>query len=348
MPSQNDVAREELIILLRQKNGILMVGAGTSKFAGYPLWPELIEEMRSQLIPGLAKVGDDVDLTAYADRIKDGVLTDGRSREYYKFLDRKFRPKPANNHTPFHCALVQLGFSGIITTNYEIVIETAVSEAFSSAGIHRVCEPIDLCEPKSYRVFDFLRSISPDTDHRWILHLHGLYRNPEQIILTRTDYLRSYGEPAREDSQTNYGVDVKPSRSAAPPQVMASPLDTLHRKVIWALLAMRSVVFVGFSMRDEFFMRILEVVQTDFQLDVDPAHFAIVDYTTDEDKERTTSILLRKGVRPVFYHVPRPADPHGPRDYSGLEHLILELADSVGVPTGSPSSADLSRRMLER
>jgi SIR2-like domain len=168
------------------------------------------------------------------------------------------------------------------------------------------------------------------------------------MILTRTDYLRNYGEPDRDGSQTDYRVDATPSRSIALPQVMASPLDTLHRKVIWALLAMHSVVFVGFSMRDEFFMRILEIVQADFQLDVDPAHFAIVDYTTDEDKERTTAILWRKGVRPVFHHVPRSADPYGPRDYSSLEHLILELADSVGIPTGSPSSADLTRRMLER
>jgi hypothetical protein len=166
MPSENDVAKEELIALLRRKNGILMVGAGSSKFAGYPLWYELVEEMRSQLIPGLPKADDGVDVTAYADLIKDGILKDGRLIQYYKFLERKFQPKPANNHTPFHCALVQLGFSGIITNNYEMVIETAVGEAFSSAGIHRVCEAIDLCEPKPYRVFDFLRSISPDTDHR--------------------------------------------------------------------------------------------------------------------------------------------------------------------------------------
>jgi len=331
MTDQNEAAKHQLVSLLKEKKAILMVGAGSSKFAGFPLWDELIRKLRNDLTPDL-QLPANADLTVCADLIKDQVEREGRIREYYKFLERTFQPKSKrNNHTEFHCVLVKLGFSGIVTTNYDIVLETAVGEAFSQDRYWR-CDPIDLCLLKPYRVFDFLRSLSPSTDHRWVLHLHGCFGNSERIILTRNDYLRAYGELGANEKN----------------EVLNRILDTIHRKVIWALLAMHSLVFVGFSMKDEFFMRILKVVQKDFELDSEPVHFAIMDYTSDEDREKTSLILRHKGVLPVFYHVPEPRSPNGIPDHSGLERLVFELADSVGISIGSPTIVSLTRKMLER
>ncbi|RIK82266.1 hypothetical protein DCC62_00545 [candidate division KSB1 bacterium] len=311
MKIQNEEAKQRLIGFLREKRAILMVGTGPSSFVGYPLWNELLAEM-SQLGPSPRRPRG-IDPPAYADLIKDQLDNEGRIKEYYKFLERRFQPQSnKNNHTPFHCALVKLNFSGIVTTNYDIVLETAIGDAFSKDGYFR-CDSIDLCEPKPYRVFDFLRSLSPSTGYYRILHLHGWYRNPEGIILTRKDYLRAYGELGTNEMSESSG----------------RILDTIHRKVIWALLSIYSLVFVGFSMNDEFFMRMLEIVQKDFELDSEPVHYAIMPYSSEEDKERTSFFLRRKGVLPVFYHAPKFKNSKEGCDHSGLERLVFDLVNSL-------------------
>jgi hypothetical protein len=149
MTDKNEAAKQQLVSLLKEKRAVLMVGAGSSKLADFPLLNELIDKL-SQLTPSLLE-SEGTELTAYADLIKDQLDKEGRIREYYKSLDKIFRPKKnRNNHTAFHCALVKLGFCGIITTNYDIVLETAVGEAFSKDSYWR-CDPIDLCLPtKNY------------------------------------------------------------------------------------------------------------------------------------------------------------------------------------------------------
>lgn len=327
---QNEAAKRQLVSLLEGKRAVLMVGAGSSKIAGFPLWEELLNNMKRELTPSLP-MPNDADFTVCADLIKDELAHQGRIREYYKFLERTFQPKSnRNNHTEFHCALVKLGFSGIVTTNYDIVLETAVGEAFTEDRYCR-CDPIDLCTPKPYRVSDFLRSLSPTSDHRWVLHLHGCYNNPEGIILTRRDYLRAYGELGTNEANEPSG----------------RILDTIHRKVIWALLSVYSIVFVGFGMNDEFFMRILDIVQKDFELYPDVVHYAVMPYTSADDIERAL-FLKRKGVLPVFYHVLECKSPSENPDHSGLERLVFELADSLGVSVGFPSIVDLTKKMLER
>ena len=330
MTNQNMAGKQQLVSLLKEKRVALMVGAGSSKLAGFPLWGELIDKL-SQLTPSLPKPKG-ADLTVYADLIKGKLAGEGRIREYYKFLERTFQPKNnRNNHTAFHCALVKLGFCGIVTTNYDIVLETAVGEAFSEDRYWR-CDPIDLCLSKPYRVFDFLRTLSPNTDHRWVLHLHGCFDNSEQIILTRNDYLRAYGELGAN------GMNKESNRI----------LDTIHRKVIWALLTMHSVVFVGFSMKDPFFMKMLEVVQKDFGLYSEPVHFAMMGYTSDEDEEKTSLFLRHKGIHPIFYHMPKLKNSNNIPDYNGLERLVFELADLVGISIEPPSIINLTKKMLER
>ena len=332
MNELNDVAKAHLISLLREKRAVLMVGAGSSKFVGYPLWDELVEEMATRLTPSLERPKG-VTLADYADKVKDLLQGEGRLNDYFNFLERKFEPKPdVRNHEEFHLALVKSGFCGIITTNYDSVLETAIIEAYTNEDGPFLCEPLDLCQERPYQVFDFLRGLSLGKSLRRVLHIHGYCRNPKQIILTRKDYLNNYGELAFDESG----------------KLLRRILDTLHRKVIWSLLTMHSLVFVGFSMEDEFFMQMLRVVQADFELGSDPVHFAILPYTSYEDMERAIRILERKGIMPVFYHVSECEDSNYKADHTGLKKLIFELADSAGVSVGSPNVIDLTRKMMER
>ena len=276
MPDLNDdEAKSQLIHLLKEQKGILMVGAGSSKIVGFPLWPELINEL-NKLIPSIQNTNN-LDLIDYADLIKSELIKEGRVDVYYKQLDNIFSPKKPNNHDNVHCKLVKLGFSGIITTNYDRVLETAIQKSFNIDH----CESIDLCEDRTYRIFDFLRFLSSNTAHCFVLHLHGIYDKPKKLILNKTDYLKAYG---------------KKDKSII--------LDTLHRKVIWALLAMHSLVFVGFSMTDPFFLSMLEIVQKDFALDDDPVHFAIMGYEFDLSMRiviYSCFILKNKNYYMIYY-----------------------------------------------
>jgi len=329
MNNENEKAKQQLISILKARQAVLFAGAGCSKVAGYPLWDELLIGMIKDLTPSLSKP-QNIDNMAFADIIKNQMIKEAREKEYYKYLEKCFKPRNDRNHTNFHCALVQLGFSGIITTNYDILLETAVGESFSTDSFYLRCDPIDLCLPKPYRVFDFLRNLSPNTNHSHVLHIHGYYENTENIILTERDYLKKYGQFDDTFEQSSNRI-----------------LDTIHRKVIWSILATHPIVFVGFSMDDEFFMRMLNIVQQDFELGYDPVYFSIMGYGNNEDLERTLMILKKNGVVPIFYHAPKPS-PLFNADHSGLERLVFDIADKVGVQIGCPSLQTITQRMLER
>ena len=339
--AQNELRKKDLIELVSSKRAVLMVGAGSSKFAGFPLLKELIDELGKQFDPS-SSLPMDSDPIIYADQIKDKIRRDGRIKEYYKLLERTFQPKASGNHTDFHHTLVQLGFSGIITTNYDIVLETAISAAFTNGDKHWYCKPIDLClGDKTYRVSDFLRSLSSNNNYNQVLHLHGCWDNPEKIILTEKDYLDAYGELRKDE----LGI-----------------LDKIHRKVLWALLSMHSFLFVGFSMEDPFFMRMLTIVQQDFALEAEPIHYAIMPVTEEIEETRVhlkreelneeiikvREHLKRKGIEPLFYKVPRVKTTMEAPDHRGLEKLVYELANSLGVDVGSPGIVDVTRKMMER
>lgn len=325
---QNESAKKQLIKTLKEKRSILMVGAGSSKYVDFPSWAELINKLHQELTPSLI-LPKDITLAEQADLVKDQLTNKGQENKYYIFLERIYRPK-ANNHNKFHCNLVKLGFCGIVTTNYDMVLETAISEAFSNESAYKYCEKIDLCLPipKTYKVFEFLRSLSSNTEHNQVLHIHGCYDNAEYIILTQKDYLRGYGEM----NTINHG----------------QPLDTIHRKVIWALLTMYSLVFVGFSMQDEFFMKMLAIVQKDFSLEEDSVHYALMGFKTTQDKDRTSLLLKQKGVLPIFYYIPETSNSNEIQNYSNLEKLILELANSVGVLTHLNNVFSVTQKMMER
>ena len=253
---------------------------------------------------------------------------------YYNFLERRFEPRPDRPrlHDDFHVALVRLPFCGLVTTNYEPVIESAVADAFAGDMGPFRCEPIDLCDERVYRVLDFFRSLSNGGHPSWVLHLHGYYRNPQRIILTNDDYRRHYGEPPEYD------------QDGRPQSVI---LDKLHRKVLWTLFVTHPLVFVGFGLQDDFFIHMLRVLRQDLQLGNDLTHFAMMPFTKEEDQEKTTEYLRLLNTMPVFYHVPDVKVAGQEPDHGGLKRLVLELAEEVGVPVVSDAITNINKRMLE-
>lgn len=307
-----------------------MVGAGSSAIAGYPHWGELINELRKMFAPELPELPKPTsdDILTYSDQIKKNANDSRRIEEYHKFLDRIFAPhKNRQNYTKFHCALIKLGFCGLVTTNYDMVLEFTAG-AVNEDRDYRRCESIDLCnKDRRYHVFDFLRSLSPENLYTSVLHLHGCHDNPQEIILTGGDYLDKYGmKPHEEDSPPNPG----------------RILDSFHRKVIWSLLVMHPLVFVGFSMSDPFFMDLLKIVQHDFSLGADTVHFAIMGYSDAGERGEIEHRLKPTGVQPVFYHAPK--DQNGVTDHRGLQSMVFELQNILEKEQHKPTEPKAERR----
>jgi hypothetical protein len=319
-PSDDRKVKEELIALLKTKCAILMVGSGSSSKIGYPRWDQLLAKLKKQFHPEYQDPDVTSDFLEYAQMVKNKATDDKREKEYYQVLLETFRPFPPPNekYTQFHKSLVNLGFCGIVTTNYDKTLEIASQAAFSNPTRCHNCEPLDLCEDKSYSIFPFLRLLNLNNDHSSILHLHGFYQNPDTMILTSEDYRTKYGLLDKDNED-------KPIRK---------PLDTIHRKVIWGLLSFHPLLFVGFSLTDPFFIDMLKTVQSDFELQGATIHFAIMGYSSEEDKLRISNKLKPLGISPVFYKI--IIKPDGNQDHNGLDDLIFEFENSLPLSTNLP------------
>lgn len=327
----NGAAKQELVAALKQKQTVLVAGAGNSYSVGYPLWPELVESLRTTFAATLAWPSD-VPAMTFAGAIVADIKKHKREEAYHNFLEKTFEPPRDGRpqHNDAHVALVRLPFCGFTTTNYERVIESAVGEAFAAGGVPHFCEEIDLCAERPYRVLDFFRGMGIGSP-RWVLHLHGYYRNPQRLILTEDDYVSSYGQRPAYDKDG---------------RALNVTLDSLHRKVLWALCIAHPLLFVGFSLEDGFFVHILRVLRQDLQLGEDLRHFAIMSYTSEDQREHIAERLRLLNTLPIFYYVPVAEHGQAP-DHSGLTRLIYDLAAGVGVSVVPESIASLNKRMLE-
>jgi hypothetical protein len=325
-----DIGKEGLLEALRGQNVVLLAGAGCSSSIGYPLWDQLIIELAAEFAPGLVRNTENE--IEFAELIFKEILKTGRRDSYLTFLEERFEPSTGKEPCDdYHLALVQMGFAGLVTTNYDNVLESAFMMARVNGercGFVQ-CDPIDLCAPRPARSFEFLRSLSAEGRPTNVLHLHGYFRNPENMIITSADYAGRYGEPLSISGTAEKAV-----------------LDSLHRRVIWALVAMHPILFVGFSLSDPFFNGVLRIVNRDFHLGNKRTHFAIMPSTEADDRERTARYLRENyNVVPVYYQAPR--NDAGDSDHSNFRRLIMELSGATGVASVRSGITDLNRRMLE-
>ena len=329
-----------LVPLLSARRPLLLAGAGASAVMGYPLWGQLVLGLAREFAPGLHLSDDHL---ADVDKIAAAAAAAGRAAEYFKRLDVTFCIDGApRKDLRFHRRLISLGFCGIITTNFDPMLEEACIAEYSdtTGGVHR-CVPVDLRDnDRPYLVFDFLRSLGATAEHKQVLHLHGFHTLPRRLILGAGEYADAYGH------------DLSTPDAA---------LQTLPRKIIWTLLATRPVLFVGFSLTDPFFNKALELVKHDFILTDEPAHFSIMPYDVDlsatagvldpavahEEAKEKIRATLPGWLIPIFYHAPR--DPTtGLQDHRQLAPIIADLGRRAGTAPRIESLLDrLARRSIE-
>ncbi len=351
--------KHELIKLVRSEEAVLIVGAGSSKRVGYLDWPDLLKELEN--LAGRyggfkpKKEKRENELLEYAQDIKSHIkkqTADGLTA-YHALLERSFEPRPfPSNKFQFHKTLIALPFKGILTTNYDVVLEEALKTTRSSSAYER---SFIVNKNTAGQVHRFFLGMN-DPDELPVAHLHGRYDDPTKIILSSEDYEEAYnGFVAPKEASGLEGhlesflklflVSPFPEFPFFKPhsvnQARTNSEWTLHRKLLWSVLATRRVVFIGFGMKDPYFKKMLETVAKDLWRGNKPIHFAIRDISpkkTKASKAREEAEKLKQdcGVETLFYE-----DTNG--DHEGLVDIVNEIAEECNIEIPSTVvSQDLS------
>jgi hypothetical protein len=221
---------ENLLRRLRTTLGlsdaVLLVGSGVSLWSGLPTWERLL----NQLADYVEQLGRDA--TAVRQEIKAGDLLLAASyaahqldlREFGSFIRQAIKypnAKPAEIHN----LIATLGPSCFITTNYDRLLETAISKS-SPHGISTIVTNRQVAE---------IADILPSRARGFLFKYHGDVEDAASIVLTRDQYRRIQHE---------------------------YPATT---RAFGTLLATRPVVMIGFGLRDLDFLAIKDELVAAFE-----------------------------------------------------------------------------------
>jgi hypothetical protein len=181
------------------------------------------------------------------------------------------------NYSLTHGLLASLPAREAITTNYDRLFEAAWASAAAepSSGAAQV----RVVEDTSI----IPRPIQPNA-RRWLLKLHGCVTRPTDIVLTRESYIRYHNQYAALEG------------------------------ILQATLLTRHLLFVGFSLRDDNFIRILDAVRR-----------VVVPQPTDAVARRPFGSALMMGKDDVMENLYR--DDLGWIALSEGEELAMKGAD---------------------
>ena len=319
--NENEERKRELIDLVASGEAVLIVGAGSSARVGYVTWDGLMQELEdlaNSCGAGLDQRQKGNDLV-YAKDIKSHIRDKtGSLRRYHDFLYNSFKRK-SPPFDDFHKKLVSLPFRGILTTNYDTVLEAALGELEPRTAYDN---SLVIDENSAGRVHEFLMAMNNDKRMtRRIAHLHGTFNPPNSIILSIEDYERAYGLSLTDEDEQKKDE------------------SKLRFRLLWAVLATRRAVFVGFSMDDPYFKKILETVSEDLWTWNKSTHFAIMSITSkdaEDSKDESERLNDKYGVSTVFYE-----------DSDNLHQGLVDIISEIYVACGdegqsTPISEDLS------
>jgi hypothetical protein len=176
---------------IMDNNCVLFAGAGISYDSGLPSWHELLEDL-AKIAEGHDANKDDISHVRELIKRKDYIMAAemlqrslGVNRSLILSRTQDLMRSRSKGPNPLHFLLTRLGFSSIVTTNYDDLLERA-----SSAFTHT----------ENYSTVAARDAGTASDDRRCIIKLHGSTDDsPESIVLTRSAYNSTYGGSAVND-----------------------------------------------------------------------------------------------------------------------------------------------------
>ena len=294
-PDLNEQAMLRLTEALGSRRMFSMTGAGLSAWAGYPLWPALLDRLQARV----REVRDrEVDVDLIRTRYQHSPLEIAQKlghelgNEFLPFLRGQFGPAGGRILSQVLLQFASLPFQQHLTLNYDDSLERAHPNGLLGCSSVTAANKEDLIE--------FLeRSDEPEYGKR-VLHCHGLYSDPlENLILTESGYAAVYQD---------------------------YPLLT---SLYWSLLSTRRVLFGGFGFTDKDFLHTLNAWKRDTRVRAGHLrHFAIYGLRdTDNDEAERARMRSDYRIEPIFYEV-LPG-----HDHSGFEDIVSTLTQELGTFT---------------
>ncbi|MEM9291024.1 MAG: SUMF1/EgtB/PvdO family nonheme iron enzyme [Acidobacteriota bacterium] len=319
IPGNPDVYKK-LVELLRSGEAVGFVGAGAS--AGlYPLWPRLIEELADAAVQRTGEAQEVKQALLSIDSLQAASLIRNKLRPgpFVELIRRIFRPKVGDGELGFtatHAALVRLGCTGFVTTNYD----PALKLAFQALRPELFVRDFDWRDDR----VTLWQEGRPAQDRELpILHAHGRYDDGDSLVIDAESYLAAYSEGP-----------------------YASLLNHL-----WVN---QQLVIVGFSFQDVW-LRIFAnkaLRESGSRKVSDRRHFALIG-APDDEAFRLAASVHREAIeneyhlRALFYPVRTVRDPGGKerKDHSALGKLLGDLitAKNAGRPASTPKVAPKSK-----
>lgn len=323
---ENEQKKAALNKLLLSGEGILMVGAGCSA-STFPTWGKLMDlfyERSCRKKKGFSPFDPaKEDILDFADRVKKWI----GDEDYYNFIDQKFKEKghPYEKYHETLCKLLSLKkLRGITTTNYDKILDQALVSVTKNYA-----EPIYIdpdIEPA--RIFEYLLSFSDNEIPMRIFHIHGVYDKRQSIILSKSEYQEKYGFKLFKPPDEIYKAIMQGNISEMGFSDLLGSYGvrwTLHYKILWSLFATRRLIFLGFSLTDPYFNKMLEFVSKDLHPNGYMQHFLILRISKQEEKEaaktKATELKESYGIETIFFE--------DDENKKGLENFIFEMEKTI-------------------
>src|SRR4051812_18793721 len=126
---------QKIVEAMTSRNAVLFVGAGASAAAGLPTWNELIEDLKSALIPQTDIVSNELIAQFFRNQFDD--------RELIQRLRQRFaRTQPIS--TGLHDVLASFPLNVFVTTNYDTLLETSLRAR--RLPLHVICDDVELTQ----------------------------------------------------------------------------------------------------------------------------------------------------------------------------------------------------------
>ena len=225
--------------MLAQDDTIIFVGSGISRWSGLPSWEGLIGELADYLD------SNDIDSALVRLEAEDGDLLQAASYGFLKLTQPQIAAfmraacrTGAAAPGQIHQAIMTLGPSCFITTNYDDLIEQAYRQHKPAPSEPRITLNTQLIEQAE---------IIHAQARQFIFKPHGDARFAESIVLTREQY-----------------------RMLLPEGPFSATLDTFK-----TLLQSRPVLFLGFGLRDPDFLHLRDMLANIYRGGMRD-HYAIV------------------------------------------------------------------------